>query len=288
MVGDGARLGEVLVDCGYRYRAPPAIKHRWTLAPPRHLRQSKPQAPLVILAQPRAPSDRIKNTINNSNLALLSSRPGSPARPREPGPSGWHEIGEIADALTLVLEGSRRADEIFPSPIFAVIFRSGTNRQCRVSGRRAWAAACIGEGDGCGVSAGDKPAGVHRKGVGHCGRHSAHNEGGGEPTRNPRDRIGNAAARGTQLIRKRRGREDLPLDARGRDAGRRRDLQRPLDKDPPCPGVGVVERPAGDGGVAVGGQRDGKALVGPRSGVPTPPVPTSFAPSWVQTPPLRV
>jgi hypothetical protein len=92
----------------------------------------------------------------------------SSARPREPGPSGWHEIGEIADALTLVLEGSRRADEIFPSPIFAVIFRSGTNRQCRVSGRRAWAAACIGEGDGCGVSAGDKRAGVDRKGVGHC------------------------------------------------------------------------------------------------------------------------
>ena len=31
MVGDGARAGEVLVDSRYQYRAPHAIKHRWTL-----------------------------------------------------------------------------------------------------------------------------------------------------------------------------------------------------------------------------------------------------------------
>ena len=31
MVGDGARAGKVLVDCGYQYRAPHATKRRWTL-----------------------------------------------------------------------------------------------------------------------------------------------------------------------------------------------------------------------------------------------------------------
>ena len=37
---------------------------------------------------------------------------------------------------------------------------------------------------------------------------------------------------------------------------------RRLDKDPRRPGVGVVEGPADEGGVAVGGQRDGVALCG--------------------------
>ena len=132
----------------------------------------------------------------------------------------------MADALTLVLEGSWCAGEFLPSPFFAVIFRPRSNSQCRVSGRRSWAAAFVGEGDGCGVSAGAKPAGVHRECVGNCGRDRARGEGGVEPTRNPRDQIMNAAARGTQLIIERRGREDLPLDARGRDVGPRRDLQR--------------------------------------------------------------
>jgi hypothetical protein len=116
--------------------------------------------------------------------------------------------------------------EFFPSPIFAVIFSPGINSQCRCSGCVALPAARIGEGDGCGISAGAKPASVHREGVGNCGRDSARSEGGVEPTRNPRDQIMNAAARGTQLISERRGREDLPLGARGRDVGRRRDLQR--------------------------------------------------------------
>ena len=55
--------------------------------------------------------------------------------------------------------------------------------------------------------------------------------------------------------------------------------------DPRRPGVVVVDRPTHDGRVAVGGQRDGGALIG-RS--PAAPVPTSLLPCWVQTPPLRV
>ena len=57
-------------------------------------------------------------------------------------------------------------------------------------------------------------------------------------------------------------------------------------KDPRRPGVGVVEGPAGDRGVAVGGQRDGVALFGwlgsNRAGA------DQLDPCWVQTPPLRV
>ena len=56
------------------------------------------------------------------------------------------------------------------------------------------------------------------------------------------------------------------------------------DEDPRRPDAIVVVIPAHDGGVAVGGQRDGGALLAS----PTAPVPTSLLPCWVQTPPLRV
>ena len=54
--------------------------------------------------------------------------------------------------------------------------------------------------------------------------------------------------------------------------------------DPRRPGARVISGPAHDGGVAVGGQRDGAAL----SGMSNRAVPTSLLPCWVQTPPLRV
>jgi hypothetical protein len=35
-----------------------------------------------------------------------------------------------------------------------------------------------------------------------------------------------------------------------------------VDEDPHCSDIIVVDRPAHDGGVAIGGQRDGSALLG--------------------------
>ena len=56
-------------------------------------------------------------------------------------------------------------------------------------------------------------------------------------------------------------------------------------EDPRRSGARVVVRPAHDRGVAVGGQRDRASLV---RRFRLAPVPTSFDPCWVQTPPLWV
>jgi hypothetical protein len=92
----------------------------------------------------------------------IPRRPGSPRFPYGP-------LFEIAHALPLVLEGTGRADETSPSSVCAFIFGPRINSQRRCSGRIALAVACVGEGDGHGVSAGAETTGVDQR-EGHSDR----------------------------------------------------------------------------------------------------------------------
>ena len=120
-----------------------------------------------------------------------------------------------------------------------------------------------------------------------CPAGSRHLRSSSRPTR-PRERAVVAARRRWPCCRRRRGTRRCLA---GRPHGARADQLGSLlgpdaaapRPDPRGPSATVVEVPADDGRVAVGGERRRKCLV---SG-PTAPEPTSLGPCCVQTPPLR-